>query len=148
MTPKEAITAALRKLGPASPTVIANATGDAVSKVSYHLRSMLAGKELKASGKTMGRLYALPEQNFPEAGDTPPQGGKRKKKGKRPGSKKTRKPRRARTPRATAKRSSFTPAITCDHALVLIEDGVVRTFTPEQTSAIADLMLAHFDADS
>jgi DNA-binding Lrp family transcriptional regulator len=128
--PKQ-ILAALKKLGPSSPTAIGDSVGMEPSAVGYHLRTRLQKGELKAQGTSNNRRYALPEQKF--SADTPPQKGKPA----------ARKPAAAAKPRPAG---DFIAAITFDHRAVLIEDGTVRVFSPERTQAIADLMLNHFEA--
>lgn len=148
--PKEQIIAALKKLGASGPTALANATGDAVSKVSYHLRKLAAAGELKAQGTTHARLYALPEQKFPAPASAPPQGGrKRAKKKGAAGKKKTRKPRRT-TARATAPangNAEFIAAVDAQMGLVLVGAGPQPLrFNVAQTSKIAELLFTHYEA--
>lgn len=62
-----AIRAALQKLGPSAPRAVLDEIGSTERKVGYHLRKMLAAKELKASGTSMDRIYALRGQRIPGA---------------------------------------------------------------------------------
>lgn len=71
-------------------------------------------------------------------------GRKRKAPKKKPG-RKVRKAREARQVRPIAAEPDFVPALTADYALVLVEGESARRFTPEQTLAIATLVMANFD---
>lgn len=140
MISKEQILAALKKLGPSSPTAIANSVGAEPSAISYHLRGMLEAKNLKAAGTSNNRIYALPDQDLEGAKSAPPQ---RLKKSKGNGKRAQPKPRALRAQPAAP---LFLPAITEDWRLVIVQqDGVHAVFTPEQTQAIADLLLTHFE---
>lgn len=137
---RQQILAALKKLGPAAPRAITDEVGVDQSIVSYHLRELVKAKALKASGTTSARVYALPEQKL-EATKGAPQ---RRKKSKGNGRRAKPKPR---APRAQPTAPLFLPAITEDWRLVIVQqDGVHAVFTPEQTQAIADLLLTHFEA--
>ncbi len=137
---REQILAALKKLGPSSPGVIADKIGVADSACGYHLRVLAAAGELKVQGKSNSRRYALPDQEF-EAADAPPQDRKPRKKTKQ------RKSANTRTTRARpAAEPEIIAAITHDARIVLIENGAVKTYSPQQSSAIADLVLTHFSA--
>lgn len=129
----------LRKLGPSSPRTIVDKVGVEQSIVSYHLRQMVKAKELKAAGTTSSRVYALPDQKIEAAPSAPPQ---RRKKSKGNGKRAKPKPRAPRTQPAAP---LFLPAITEDWRLVIVTDGAPAVFTPEQTQAIADLLLTHFE---
>lgn len=140
---KQQILAALRKLGPSSPLVIADKIGVAGSACGYHLRAMSAAGELKAQGKSNSRVYALPDQEFPAAG-APPQAQKPKKK-KKAGKRGKAKKARATLTRTTA--PEFIPGLTADGGLVIVGHAdAPLTFNPEHTSKLADLLLAHFEA--
>jgi len=140
MIAKEQILAALKKLGPSSPTAVANSLGAEPSAVGYHLRNMLAAKTIKAAGTTNNRVYALPDQDMQGVKSAPPQ--QRKKPAKRGNG------ARAGTPRArsAAPADSFLPAYTADDRMVIVHQGeAAQIFSAEQTQAIADLLLDHFE---
>jgi DNA-binding Lrp family transcriptional regulator len=129
---KALITAALKKLGPSSPRVIADETGIDPGALGFHLRTMAKAGTLTATGTTMNRVYTLVAGAAAPTRATPPQ--------KR--SKKARKQKRART--AAVER--FIPAIDADARLVIVNGAEPHIFNPEQTSAIAALLLGHFEA--
>ena len=140
MINKEQILAALKKLGPSSPTAVANSMGAEPSAIGYHLRNMLAAKTIKAAGTSNSRVYALPDQDIEGVKSAAPQ--QRKKPGKR------RKGKRAAAPRArsTAALDAFLPAITAGLGLVICNGAQApQVFSPEHTQAIADLLLNHFE---
>lgn len=130
---REQILAALKKLGPSSPTAIANATGISPSLTGYHLRALLKDDQVKATGRSNDRVYALPDQKLDGA---PPQERKRKKK------------RKAHAPRtrAAAAKTTFLPTVDADRNLVLINDGTIARFNDAQTLAIATLLSQHYEA--
>ncbi len=130
---KDKILAALKKLGPSSPRVIADQAGIDPGKVGYSLGLLLEAKAVKAAGTSNDRRYALPEQKFERAAS----GSRRKRKS--PATRKTPAPRATPLP-------LFLPAFTEDYRLVIVQDGGHTIFTPEQTQAIADLLLTHFEA--
>ena len=138
MITKEQILAALKKLGPSSPTAIGNTLGAEPSSVGYHLRNMLKDKSVKAAGTSNDRLYALPEQPIEGVKAAPPQERrKRKKAGNRKG---------ATPSRARAATPLYLPAFTAEQGMVIVQDGQApQIFSPEQTQAIADLLLIHFE---
>jgi DNA-binding Lrp family transcriptional regulator len=139
MDQQEQILAALKKLGPSAPRVIADTTGLDPSVCSYHLLALLKAKALKAAGTSNDRVYALHEQKLQSTPSAPPQ--KRKAPAKR------RKAAKSAQPRATARPSAFLPAMTADLSLVLVNGTAApQIFNPEQTQAIADLLLNHFEA--
>lgn len=144
MDAKEALTSALRKLGPASPAAIAKQAGLEASVAGYHLRAMHEAKELKATGKGRGRIYALNDQDL--AGTTAAAPTKRTPPAKRKASKK-KKGNGGRVPRAPREEpAEFIPAIDVENGLVLIGAGPkpIR-FNQEQTGQIADLLFAHYE---
>lgn len=145
----EQITAALKKLGPSAPRVIADSLGLEPSTVGYHIKEMLKAKTLQATGATLNRVIALPDQKI-DAEITPPQRRKpsRKKKGNGAGYKKKPKARKARAPRATAPTPEhpFIPAIDADMRLVCLNGGAPAVFSVAQTEKIATLLLQHFKA--
>lgn len=59
-----AIIDALQKLGPSAPRVLLDETGGSEKKLGYHLRKMCAAKQVKATGKSKARVYALPGQRL------------------------------------------------------------------------------------
>jgi len=144
----------LKRLGPSQPWQIADALGLESGKVGHHLRAMLAAKELKARGASRGRTYALPDQDL-AAADAPPQprNGKKKaaakKRAAKPAPAKKRRARRA--PRPAAPRDAapvFLPAIASGRRLACIgTDGSRHVYSPEDTLAIADVILENFDPD-
>ena len=133
MIDKEQILAALKKLGPSSPTAIANSMSAEPSAVGYHLRAMLKDKTLKAAGASNSRVYALPEQKFEAATGAPPQERKYSKRAKPAGT------------RTAEPVGIFLPAFTADQRLVVLNGVVPQLYSPEQTQAIADLLLQHFE---
>jgi len=142
MLKPEQILAALKTTGPISPGTLADRLEVSKSALDYHLKRMIEAGTVKAAGVTKSRRVALPDQKF-DAAEAPPQEHKRSKKKKHKG--KTRKARAAKpTP---APRGDFTPAITADLRLVLI-DGTqpAQIFQEEQTTAIAELLFQHFRA--
>lgn len=135
---REQILAALKKLGPSSPTAIANSTSISPSLTGYHLRALLKDHQVKASGRSNDRVYALPDQKLDGA---PPQERKQKKGGKRKAGKK------AGTPRTRAAAvSAFLPAVDADRNLVLINGAAITRYNDEQTAAIATLLSQHYEA--
>lgn len=121
---------ALAKLGPSKPFVIADKTGIAPANCGYHLRTLLSSGQLKASGTSNDRVYALASQK--SGGDAPPQ------RAKKNGTPRTR-------PAAAA--TGFLPAFTADQRLVVIEeDRAARIFSTDETQKLADLLLQHFNA--
>lgn len=138
MISKDQILATLKQLGPSSPTAIANSMHAEASAIGYHLRSMLEAKTVKASGTSNNRVYALPDQKIESAPPAPPRGRKKKGNGKRPKAKPA-------APRARPAAPLFLPAITEDWRLVVVQESGHAVFTPEQTQAIADLLLTHFE---
>lgn len=135
---REQILAALKKLGPSSPTAIANATGISPSLTGYYLRALLKDDQVKAAGTSNDRVYALPDQKLD---GTPPQERKQKKGGKRKAGKKT----RAVRPR-TAAETTFLPTVDAERNLVLIDGGSVTRFNDAQSLAIATLLSQHYEA--
>lgn len=125
---KDEILAAIKKLGPSSPTQVANSTGMDPSLAGYHLRAMAKAGTLTATGKTTGRLYAIGDGKA--ATRSTPQ------KGKKP-------PKAPRAKPAEAER--FIPAIDSDNRLVLVNGSEPLHFTAPQTEAIAALLLQHFE---
>lgn len=129
---KQQILDVLAKLGPSKPLIIADKTGIAPANCSYHLLSLARSGQLKASGKSNNRVYALTGQK-PMADDAPPQ-PRKKKNG-------------AQRPRSTAPAAGFLPAFTADQRLVVIEqDRAARIFSTDETQQLADLLLQHFEA--
>jgi hypothetical protein len=131
-----------------SPNALAKRIGGGMkaTNLSYHLRAMLKDKTLTAIGATTGRQYAI-------ADGAPPQQRKAKKPTKktRP-AKTTRKPTKPRKPAAPPPAApvdapeAFPPALTVDKRLVLVGmNAPAQIFTPEQTLAIADLVLDQFE---
>jgi len=130
---QEKILTALKKLGPSSPRVIADQVGIDPGKVSYALGRLLKAKTLKAAGTSNDRVYALPEQKL-ESHRKKKNNGKAKDKARAP------QPPRTETP-------LFLPALTEGNGLVLVRAGEEPLiFNPQQTLAIAGLLLTHFEA--
>lgn len=121
---REQIRSALKKLGPTPPVRIADHINVEIKKASYHMRGMLAAGELKAAGTSMDRRYALPDQKLP-------------------GASAKHKPKKDAQPKAQA--PLFLPALTEDYRLVVVQDGGHHIFDQEQTQALADLLLTHFE---
>lgn len=138
MIDKEQILAALKKLGPSSPTTIANTMNAEPGVIGYHLRNLLAAKAVKAAGASNSRVYALPDQDLAGA-KTASQRRKAKKAAKRAAPQP-----RAPLPRPAA--ALFLPAFTEDSRLVIVHDAGHTLYTPEQTQSLADLLLNHFEA--
>lgn len=137
---KEQILAALKKLGPSSPSVIADNIGADPGRVGYYARQMIEAKAIKAAGTSGDRVYALPDQKIEGVRAAPPQNGKKPRKSGKP---QAAKPARKG---AAAPNDSFLPAFTADQRLVLVQDGQsAQVFSVERTSAIADLLLNHFE---
>lgn len=134
------VLAALKKLGPSKPREIVDHIGADQAAVKKALKELLAAGDVKASGKTTGRIYALPGQEF-QAADAPQQ-RKQKKGGKRKAGKKTRTTR----PRPAAAADAFLPTVDADRNLVLINDAAVTRFNDAQTLAIATLLSQHYEA--
>lgn len=131
--------------------------------VSAEIRERAGIKEAKACNLALAQMKASGEI-LPHAGDSPKKtrytlnpdhvqdaagaagGGRRttakKKAKKKPG----RKARATRTPAAPpAVAPMFVPALSADHELVLVAEGLApQIFTPEQTVAIATLLGANF----
>lgn len=124
--------------------------GEELTHAEMAKRSKLEGPRLnytvhtaKKAGRLtkLGDLYSLAEP--------PPKVAGARKPAKKP----------RRTPLGRAIRSNrkgapkpapslaVVPALTHDRCLTLIEDGRARTFTRDETLAIADLVFAHFDPD-
>lgn len=61
------ILAALKKLGPSAPRVLLDEVGGSEKKLSYYLRKLRRTKQLKATGTSNARMYALPAQRLPGA---------------------------------------------------------------------------------
>jgi DNA-binding transcriptional ArsR family regulator len=142
MITSEQITAALRKLGPASPTAIANQVGAEPSAAGYHLRRILKAKELIASGTSNNRLYALLDQKL-DRQSAPPQSHRAPSKSKKSGHVKKKAYRAAPTAR-TAER--FIPTVDVDLGLHIINGREPLSFNAEQTEAIATLLFNHYKA--
>ena len=122
----------LAKLGPSKPFVIADKTGIEAANVGYHLRQLLNDGQVKASGTSNDRLYALPGQKL-EGESAPPQRRKAKNGAARA--------------RPAAPAAGFLPAFTADQRLVVIEgERAARIFSTDETQKLADLLLQHFDA--
>jgi hypothetical protein len=137
--------AALKKLGPAGRKAIAKQLAVSGPTIGTHLKKMLAAGDIKSTGKGRGLMYALPDQDFAAPAGAPPKNPKAKdaRKGKKKGARR----KGARTPsdpKPAAPVDNFLPAMTFDNRLVLIKGADIRIHTQEHTSAIADLMLAHF----
>lgn len=130
---KEQILAALKKLGPSSPGVIANSTGIEPSLCGYHLKTLRAAGAITATGRTSGRVYALAGGEGGGKTASPPL--RRKKK---------RKYRKAKRPRA-AMAQMFIPALDGETRLVIVRGAAPQIFSPEETKAIATLLLQHFE---
>lgn len=167
MTPIEAevkIISALKKLGPSRPFQIADSSGIDPERLKNYLPPLLKRGAAKAAGATSRRLYALPDQDLKAALDAlPPPSGKpkRPKKAKRgrPSKAKAAKHRhQAFAPRSAYRKlagelkrpsranGEFIAALTHERCIVLFRDGAPQTFSREQSLAIADLVLDHFEA--
>jgi hypothetical protein len=139
MITNEQVTAALRKLGEASPPLaIANALGADPQKTGYRLRAMLGEKALIAFGSGRGRTYALPDSERPS---TPPQSDRAPTKRKKRHAKK---PHRA--PRAARPTERFIPTVDAELQLHIINGAAPVSYNEAQTAAIATLLLAHYKA--
>jgi hypothetical protein len=68
---KPSIFAALKKLGPSAPRVLLDEIGGSEKKLAYHLRKLRGTKQLKATGKSAARIYALPAQRLRGATSSP-----------------------------------------------------------------------------
>jgi hypothetical protein len=122
--------AALEKRGPSSPRVLADHIGEEPDRIKYQLGQLVKAGKLKAHGATLGRLYALPVQKFPNGAPKAPPPVKAARA----------------TPRANG-RAGFIPALTAERELVVIEDSALRLhLTHEQTLKLADLILDNFEA--
>ena len=102
-----------------------------------------AGEIIAHAGDTPRKSrYTLNPQFVAGApSNSPPREGKASKK------KKPKKSKVAKRPRATPKPAAapaLVAALTVDHALVLVDQGVVTLFTPEQTEVIATLCANNF----
>lgn len=137
VTPEQII-AALKKIGPASPTAIAAQLQADKGAVGRQLRAML-GDQLNAAGKSRDRIYALPEQKLEGARSAP--GARPKKPGKKKGG--ARKARKVRRARAVAE-PLFIPTVHAESRLVLVTDAPPLHFTEQQTVAIATLLGLHY----
>jgi len=131
---REQILAAVKKLGPSSPLQISDHTGLSSSLCGYHLRGLVEAGLVKATGSTASRKYEAIDGAPPQDRKPP---AKRKKK------RASKKPRAAR-PRPAE--SEFIAAVTHDARIVVIDGNAIKTYSPEQSSAIADLALTHFTA--
>ena len=130
----------IRKLGPSSPAAVHDKIGGSYEAVKYQLQQLAAAGTLQATGATISRRYALPGQK-PADADAPPQRRKAKKKGK---------PAQRARP-ATAPAPVTEPCIAAvtgaPRRLVVIGAGAApQVYTREQTLAIADTVLDHFEA--
>src|SRR5688572_29015165 len=115
---QDTITAALKKLGPVSPGHLAAHLGEAPHRVKTVVNAMLEAGELKATGVTLSRRLALPEQNFDDATSAAPQRRTAPKKKHKGNGKKARHAKRG--PRAAA-----APAV-AEHPFISALDGENR----------------------
>jgi DNA-binding Lrp family transcriptional regulator len=132
MNHSEKIITALRKLGPSAPFRIADRIGLTPSACSYRLSKMLKAGALKAGGTSLDRLYALPDQELEGAASAPPRKGNGK-------------PKPAARQKPAAQAGDFLPAMTADMRLVIVNGAAPAVFTSEQTEAIAQVVLQHFE---
>lgn len=139
---KEQITAALQRLGPSAPRGVADHLGAEASALSHHVRAMLKDGELKAAGRTMDRVIALPDQKIEGTKSAPPQ--------RRPARKKKSKLRKGAAPSTPQPKpkpaDDFIPAFTADARLVIVNGSTPpQIFTPQQTERMATLLASYFE---
>lgn len=137
---KEQFLAALKKLGPSKPGVIADHLGVEYQNLKRAVREMLAAGEIKAIGKTAGRVLMLPDQKLEDRTGAPPQ-RRQKPKNRR----KAKHARKARTAPAARSTERFIPTVDIDRRLVIVNGGDPVIFNGEQTLAIAELLFNHYD---
>lgn len=129
--------------------------GEELTHAEMAKRSKLEGQRLNYtvhSAKKAGRLTKIGD--LYSLAEPPPKVASAGKPGRKPAKKPSRTPlgrairtrRRARV-QTPAPAPAVVPALTHDRCLTLIEDGRARTFTRDETLAIADLVFAHFEPD-
>ena len=145
METKSQVTAALKKLGPSKPREIADHAGLDPQVLKKTLKALLAAGEVKARGKTAGRVYALSGQDFgEEKSATPPLRRKKRRK-----TAKGRKKRKSaiRRPRAAASLAGeFIAGVMADGGVVIVgHSPAPLIFSPAQALKLADLFFRHFE---